>query len=248
MSGFEWFYEFSRRIFELSSSVWGRSLEIIIQPSAYKEMLWILLPLLATLFVMQIYFSRYKREELGWNSALGNSIVLLFVGAGLVAHIIRNNLFYFFNKTGISFIKTSIVLLVVLESILLILTNFFHVTPKTVAYRLSSVLSLNFIAAISIILVYSNVPLDYITLVSSILIFFVLYIFFVVLHILIPEHIFGEFNEIKESIREVKSQLKEVEVEKKEAEEDRIQRKKKELDKEKDKIKRLEKEIGKIKK
>ncbi len=248
MSGSEWFYEFSRRIFELSSSVWGRSFEIIIQPSIYKEMLWILLPLLATLFVMQIYFSRYKREELGWNSALGNSIVLLFVGAGLVVYIIKNNLFYFFNRTGISFIKTSIVLLVVLESILLVVTNFLHSTPKIVAYRLSSVLFLNFIAIISVILVYSNVPLDYITLVSSVLIFFVLCLFFEVLHILIPEHLFGEFNEIKESMREVEARLKEVEIEKKEAEEDRIHRRKKELDKEKEKIKKLEKEIDKTKK
>jgi nucleoside-diphosphate-sugar epimerase len=36
------------------------------QPLLTKEMLWILLPSLATLFLFELYFGRYKLEELGW--------------------------------------------------------------------------------------------------------------------------------------------------------------------------------------
>lgn len=238
MASFEWFYEVSRHILEFSGSVWDRALDIIAQPSAHKDMLIVLLPLLATLLVMQIYFSRYRKEELGWGSALGNSIVLIFVGTSLITYLIRNSLFYFTAKTPVSLIKTIIVFVVMLEGVTLAITNFFHATSKKIAYLLSSVLFLNFIAIISVIIVYSDVPLDFITLLSSILIFFILCLFFKIIQMLIPEHFFGEFNEIKESMKKAAIQLKEVKVETKEVEKDHIDKTKEEIKKEREKIRK----------
>jgi len=236
MAAIDLFYAYSRNVLELSSYVWDRALEIAIQPSINKDMLIILLPLIATMFVMQLYFSRYRREELGWGSAFGNSAVLLFVGISLLAYLLNNSLFYFTNKTDMSMAKTLVVSVVIIESISLTITNFFHSTSKRLAYRLSSVFFLNFIAIISVILVYSNVSFDYITLISSILIFFILSLSFEIIKMVIPEHLFGEFKEIKESMKEEEVQLKEVEVEKKEAEKDEMKKKKDELIRERKKI------------
>src|SRR3989344_5233011 len=102
MASLELFYTYMREILELSGSAFDRALELAMQPSIHKDMLILLLPLLATLFVMQIYFSRYKREELGWNSAFGNSIVLLFVGISLIAYLLKNDMLYFTNKSTFS--------------------------------------------------------------------------------------------------------------------------------------------------
>jgi hypothetical protein len=58
---------------------WQRFLEILSAPSVHQEMIWIVLPLLLIIVLMTVYFAKYKDEELGWNTALGNSFILIFV-------------------------------------------------------------------------------------------------------------------------------------------------------------------------
>ena len=50
--------------------------DIFSAPFKSMEALWILIPLFIVWIVLEIYFARFKKEELGWNTALANGITL----------------------------------------------------------------------------------------------------------------------------------------------------------------------------
>ena len=134
---------------------------IIQAPRHFPEMIWILIPLTLTLLLIELYFGRYIEEELGWNTAFGNTLVLIFVAIDLAKHLYLTN--------GSMFIfdfKLAIVLAVLLEGLLLTFLDYFHSLPKKVAFQISSKFPTNYVAYIAIILVYTNpeyIPLDSIT-------------------------------------------------------------------------------------
>jgi hypothetical protein len=143
------------------TAIKDRFIELLLAPVEHLEMLWIAAPLILALFLTEIYFSRYKGEELGWNSAYGNALVLLFVALDIFRYLYNNNLLDTLN------IKLAIALAVSIMAVLLMMVNFLHMFPEHIAYGLSSKLPMNFLAYVALILVYSNIPIDILTLISS---------------------------------------------------------------------------------
>ncbi len=150
---------------EFFIALWQRILEIIYAPWGTKEMLFILVPLIVVLFVIELYFGRYKYEKLGWNTAVGNSLALLFVSMNLLDYLYSNGLFFTEHP------KMILAFVVCIESLFLLFVNFFHIFPREAAFGISSPLILNYIGAASIIMVYSNIPFDYLTLIAFIVLF-----------------------------------------------------------------------------
>ncbi|MDP3917108.1 MAG: hypothetical protein Q8Q42_02360 [Nanoarchaeota archaeon] len=138
-----------------------RFLEMLTAPVNHTEMLWIAIPLVLTVFLTEIYFSRYKQEELGWNSAYGNALVLIFVTVDIFRYLYNHNMIETMN------VKLAIGVAVGIMSILLTMINFLHILPEQFAYGLSSKLPMNFLSYIALILVYSNIPVDLPTIVSA---------------------------------------------------------------------------------
>ena len=66
-----------------------------------QEVLWILAPLVITLILMEMYFGRYKEEELGWNTAFGNTLILIFISANLIHHLHINQMWMDPVRTGV---------------------------------------------------------------------------------------------------------------------------------------------------
>jgi len=162
-----------------------RIVEIVTAPMQNPDMLWMLIPLIITLLLIEFYFGIYKDELLGWNSAFGNSIVLLFISA---------NLFRFALQNDVESLRMIIALAVFLEACLLILINLFHLLPGRVAFKFSSATPINFIALSSIILVYSNIVIDYLTVLSIIILFVVFSVLIWLIHKMEPT-VEGELTE-----------------------------------------------------
>ena len=150
--------------------LWNRIIEIIHSPLQIKEMLFILAPLIVVLFVIELYFGRYKYEKLGWNTAVGNSLALVFVGMNLLNYLYTNGEVFGINP------KTLLAFIVCIEALFLLFVNFFHIFPREAAFGISSPLILNFIGIASIIMVYSEIPFDYTTLIAFIILFLILVI------------------------------------------------------------------------
>lgn len=173
----------------ITDDLYPRGTAIIDAPFKVPEMLWMLIPLIATVVLMEFYFGRYKEEELGWNTALGNALVLTFVAIDLFRHT--------YEPTGISIKEAlmsgdeKIIIAMVLFgfAILLVLLDFLHFLPKKLAYIMGSSSFIHMIAILGIIVVYSaGIPLDWTTLLACFLIFLLANLILYVLYWIIPAY------------------------------------------------------------
>lgn len=152
-----------------------RAIFILKQPVTNDEVIWILAPLIVTLLLMEIYFGRYRKEELGWNTAFGNSLILIFISANLIHFIQKNNLWA-------DPVRTGTVLVLLLVGLVMVLIDFFHALPESWAFAMSSKFPMSFIAFLAILFVYAEIPLDHITLSAFIIIFIAAYVIMTVIH------------------------------------------------------------------
>ena len=176
--------------------VWLRIQELVLAPYHNPQMIWIVIPLATTLLLMEFYFGRYIDEELGWNTAFGNSIVLLFVSLDLLRFLYGDvsKLATIFSAGFGLPAKTVIALAIGVLGILLMFFNFFHFLPKKLAFWVSSALPINLVAYISLSIVYSKVTIDIFTLFAAIGMYIGLIIFFGLIHLIEPVHREKTFN------------------------------------------------------
>ena len=145
-----------------------RFVELVIAPYIYPEMLWIVIPLLLAMLFVTIYFGRYRYEELGWNSAFSNSLILIFISVDLVRRLFIEGIL------GYADFKNLLVLAVIFEGVVLLMISFFHLLPKKVAFNLYQNVPINVIAYAAVVLVYSNIKIDFITVIDAIILVLVL--------------------------------------------------------------------------
>jgi hypothetical protein len=162
----------------LSSSL-DRAAFIIKQIIDNKDLLWILAPIIVSLILMELYFGRYEREELGWNTAFGNSLILIFVSANLVNHM-RS-----FDLWGDP-IKLGVLITLVSVGIFLTFIDYFHALPESWAFAISSKLPMSFISFMASLFVYIKLPADSITLGAFGIILIASYIVISIMHFLTP--------------------------------------------------------------
>jgi len=160
---------------DIARELLAELLFLLTAPAAVPEMLWITIPLVVTLLAMTFYFGRYVREQLGWNTALGNSIVLVFVGIDLLRTVYH----YAVPGSFLQFlehpVKTAVILFIILEAVLLAYVSFKHALPKQVAFFMASPLPVNLQAYIVAALIYAQQRPSVYTLPAAILLFFALY-------------------------------------------------------------------------
>jgi len=174
----------------LSQDFVNRGVEIIEAPIHVPNMLWMLLPLLATLLLMEFYFGRYKNEELGWNTAFGNSLVLMFVAIDLFRRLYEpsgQGIFKYI--TTASDIKIIVPLGILILALILILVDFFHFIPEKIAYIMSSPTYINLIGLFGIILVYTDsIPLDWTSIFAFVILFIIANMISLLLYYIIPAY------------------------------------------------------------
>ena len=185
------------------NDVYPRFIQLVEAPRENPEMMWILTPLIIMILLMEFYFGRYTGEELGWNTAVGNSMVLIFVAIDLLRYVYGDQgivRFYEGGLEGLSVInpyllplKTLIAVFIGMWGLMLLLMNFFHALPKKVAFFLSSTLPINITAYLGIIIVYSgdkinDIPINLTTIAAAVLLFIVVSLFFKIVHFLEPKY------------------------------------------------------------
>ncbi len=164
-----------------------RILEILLVPYVHKEALWTIAPLVFVVVMIQMYFGKYKTEQLGWNTAFGNNISLLWVTAILIKYLSNNyGLITAWNTLELRGYFILIAGLGILTLILAILT-YNHMLPKKWAFLLLSSLPTNLLAYFVLVIVMGTIPLDKITFLASVLIFaFIILIFWAYKRMITP--------------------------------------------------------------
>lgn len=189
--------------------------EIISSPFSKPEMLWTIFPLIFSLLFMEIYFGRWRNEKLGWNSAFANSVILLFVSINLL-HVLWTE------YSSLSLIPFSVltkfilVFLIITQAVLLMIVVYLHAFPKNLSFLIASPLTINLVAFLAIILIYANIPFNFPTLISSIMVYLLLLLVFTGIKDLIPpsseaKHYLKEKEKEAEEQKVIKEALKKYE-------------------------------------
>jgi low affinity Fe/Cu permease len=212
------------------------------------DVLWTVLPLGIATIVMLIYFEKYRDESPGWNTYVANSLVFLFVSVILFRYIFGIN-----GAGAINFINfpvksiTAITLLIL--GIIILFLNFEHYLPEKIANYVSSPLTLNLIAYIIIIFVYSTKESSMVVFLSLIIIYFLLLMILNILRIPIKKFFMKlkkmkqveKLDEIVKENKKFKSKEQEIKKEKKQMVKLRL----KKLDKQKKEAIKLKKIVKK---
>ena len=169
--------------------LYQRFIEITLAPVHVKEMMWILAPLLISLLLMEFYFDRYKREELGWNTAFGNSLILIFVSLDLLRFLYTHGMLYYVT------LENALVIAVVLLGLTLTTMTYFHILPKKAAFGLSSRLPINIVAYLAVVIIYAGIIIDFYTVAASIFFAFAVGGLLRLISWLVPES--GEIPELE---------------------------------------------------
>jgi hypothetical protein len=184
---------------ELANQVYTRTIELILAPLNNMDMLWTAIPLfIATLFMI-LYFGRYKQEELGWNTAFGNTMVFLFVALGIIREM--------FNQGGGSIeslfssdLYTVLSLGLIATGFFLMFFTYFHLLPKRLAFFLFSAPPINVSVYVVMAIVYANVIPDWITVLAAVVLLFVILVLGKVLQLFLK--LFGLEYRIKQLVPE----------------------------------------------
>ncbi len=150
-------------------SILDRFTAFFTEVAEIPDLTWIVIPLIATIIVMQIYFTRYKLEKAGWNTVTANSLVLIFLSMDLFRQLSNKGLLRLDFVPSYEFSSTALVFCVLALGVLLFLLNFFHFWPEILAFKFASHLNINLFAYLMLVVVYASLPLDGITLVSGII-------------------------------------------------------------------------------
>ncbi len=107
---------------------------------------WQLAPVLALWLLLEVYLSRHKREELGWNSALANAITLFWITLAAVQPL-------FTRPLGEPFPWRAFLLLclILLYALFLTYASFAHAFRPATIYRLASPVVVHFLSLFAIL-------------------------------------------------------------------------------------------------
>lgn len=212
------------------------------------EVLWNVIPLAFATILIIFYFERYKEERPGWNTYLTNTLVLLFVSMSLFRHIYGLSVDGFYNFVDYPG-KTIVTAFVLLVGFLLMKFNFEHLLPEKYTGYISSPLTINLMAYVAILFVFSSVKMSWTAFFALLLI--VLILSAILSLIRIPLKKFSVFlkkekkKERVKNIKEEKYQIKELKRELRYMEKELKKVQLKELDKEKKEAIKLKKFLRK---
>lgn len=148
---------------EFAGIVWQRLMELVLAPVDNPAMVWAVVPLAAVIVFMTLYFARHRSEELGWNTAFGNTAAFLFMAVNLVREMYYSRAPPSWdNVTSNAFYLTFTLALAGTGAFLMFVT-YFHLLPKRLAFALFSPAPINVALYVMMAIVYAGVPADYAT-------------------------------------------------------------------------------------
>jgi hypothetical protein len=127
-------------------------------PIQHTEILPSLLPIILGAIVIELYFGKYSKERLGWNSSVSNSIIWLATGLNL----------YFTETFSTTLEKNATFLLIGMGGFVGAM-DFFHVWPKNLAFLASAPTVVYLLAYVTVVAVKTPIPVNEVTIQGAII-------------------------------------------------------------------------------
>jgi uncharacterized membrane protein required for colicin V production len=143
--------------------------QIFSAPFRSLEVLWLLIPLLLMWIVLEFYFAKFKREELGWNTALANGITLGWITLEGLRNLFSIDVPDFWFR----FLANLVILL---YAALIIYFSFTHKISQKIEFLLASPTLVYFIGIFSVLWGYGLLSITLYVLLDMVILFVVLLI------------------------------------------------------------------------
>jgi len=151
---------------------------IFVEPSLF----WYLGPILLFWLILEVYFSKYKKEELGWNTALGNGLSVFWVLTISMKYLFDNH------RENFELIKFIALLIIMLYAVLIIINSFSHKLREKVSFLLASPTITYYLSAVAILWTYGKLEITMWVLIDLI----IFYGFVLVLELILKRLIKGK--------------------------------------------------------
>lgn len=152
-------------------TTWSRFIELVEAPLNEPDMLWFAIPLLIATIMMSLYFGRYRKEELGWNSAFANTMVFIFVSIDIIRRMYESTVPYSWMNIWDNPLYLMITLVLGGFGFLSMIIIYYHLLPKKLAFSLFWNLPVNIAVYVIMCVVYAGVALDQYTVFAGMLLF-----------------------------------------------------------------------------
>lgn len=163
---------------------------MFVDPSLF----WYLGPILLFWFILEIYFSKYKSEELGWNTALGNGLSVFWVITISVKYLFDNH------RENFSWMKFIALILILFYAVFIIINSFSHKLHEKLSFLLASPTATYYLSGVAIMWTYGKLEITLFVLIDLIIFYlFVLLLSFFLKKIIKGKESFGEVGLGKES-------------------------------------------------
>jgi len=161
--------------------MWIAFKAIVSSPFKEKAVFWLIIPVLLLWIVIELYFDKHKKEQLGWNTALGNGVTLFWITVSLMKYLFENHRI---NFTWPKFIAVSLILL---YGLFISYVAFNHVFPAKVTYLLASPTAVYYLSIVAVLWGYGSLIISKWVLLDLVIIFLIIVGVELLLRKLIPE-------------------------------------------------------------
>jgi hypothetical protein len=161
------------------NEIWSAIKSIFISIQHQPSILWYLAPIAVLWFILEIYFGVYKKEKLGWNTALGNGITLMWI-------CVESMRYLFFNKPAPFWGRFVIVMAILIYAVLIIFFSFSHHMSSKVTYTLASPTPVFYLSAVTAMWSHGLIATSRWTFAAVVVLFFAFVIFAALLKLIMP--------------------------------------------------------------
>jgi len=154
--------------------------EIFSSPFRDASIIWLLAPIILFWFIMEIYFSRYKQEKLGWNSALGYGLSMFWIATISLRTLFTNNYELF------SFDKLIFLITIAIYSVFIIYISFTHKMKEKMFFIFTSPTIIYYLFGIAVLWVHGLLNISLWVVIDLVIFYIIILIFEKLLRKFIP--------------------------------------------------------------
>lgn len=154
--------------------------EIFSAPLKDLSILWLLTPVILFWLILEIYFGRYKKEALGWNTALGNGLNLFWIV------IISLRALFLKGSELFSIDKLIFVIFIAIYSAFIIFISFTHKIKEKIFFLFASPAIIYYLSGIGILWIHNLITISFWVIIDLIILYLVILILETILKKFIP--------------------------------------------------------------
>lgn len=164
----------------IGTAMWEALKEILSSPFRDWSIWWLLAPVFVLWILMELYFGKFKKEKLGWNTSLANGISLSWIGVASMR-------FLFSNKPDPFWLRFVVISTIIIYGLVVFFLAFSHRAPGKITYLLASPTPIYYLSTVTVVWGHGTLTLTWWVLLDLIILYWIILGLFILMRKFIPE-------------------------------------------------------------